>query len=309
MNRLVLSCLLTTIISNCTAQVNEYFKGNPQWGITEQNYPNFPCYTDDTYNYITNGDTLLNNTLYKKIFQKGIISYRKYPSPNSQNVNCEQPSQSYIHNVPNFYLRSFNKKMYVKLKNDTIEKLLYDFNLNVGDTLPITYNNYEKNKIVSAIDSFYTPYGYRKRFSISNKNEYLIEGVGNTNGLLNYFGILLDAVARLNCYSLNDANYYPTTGGTCISLAWFKAKIANKTSVTISPNPFVNTATVEFTNLQSNATLYIYNTLGQLVQQQTILPTTTTVKLECSALPLGLYYYSLVQPNATNVVGNFVITN
>ncbi|MEQ1734769.1 MAG: T9SS type A sorting domain-containing protein, partial [Bacteroidia bacterium] len=224
------------------------------------------------------------------------------------NINCEQPSQSYINNVPDLYLRSLNKKMYVRLKNDTIEKLVYDFNLNIGDTLPITYRNYTKDKIVSAIDSFYTTYGYRKRFSISNSNEYLIEGVGNTHGLLSYFGVLLDAIVSLNCYSLNDTNYYPITGGTCISPAGFNAKTANKTSVTISPNPFITTATVAFTNLHSNATLYIYNTLGQQVQQQTIVPT-STLQLERNTLPAGLYYYALAQPNNTNVVGKFVITD
>jgi Secretion system C-terminal sorting domain len=306
MNKLVLSCLLTMVISKSTAQVNEYFKGNPQWGIFSER-PNGDCIYGDNYNYYINGDTLINGFVYKQIYKKGV--YYSFSHGGPPISNCPADSW-YVNTSPDLLLRSFNKKMYVRLnlQYDTLEYLLYDFDLSLGDTLPYTYNNSHGNLVVASIDSFYTPYGYRKKFNLANTfpDYALIEGIGFSEGLLER--VQWESRIGLNCYSLNDTNYYPTMGGNCISPARINTKIANKTSVTISPNPFTSTANVEFTKLHSNATLYIYNTLGQLVQQQTIVPT-STLQLERNTLPAGLYYYTLAQPNNTNVVGKFVITD
>ena len=64
--------------------------------------------------------------------------------------------------------------------NDT---LAYDFNLNIGDTLPVTCLNVLNNNYVQSIDSVLVGSQYHKRFWISDDNSInyasLIEGLNN----------------------------------------------------------------------------------------------------------------------------------
>jgi len=71
--------------------------------------------------------------------------------------------------------------MFIFVPGDTAEMLLYDFDLEVGDTLPVTYNN-PPGVYVTAVDSFYTSAGYRKRFMLAGDtwSKFLIEGVGHS---------------------------------------------------------------------------------------------------------------------------------
>jgi hypothetical protein len=303
MKKLLFTCFLTLVLSNTNAQVNEYFKGNPQWGISEFHYFPFPCYTEYLYNYITIGDTLIDSLVYKKIKRKGYIINNELPNPNSQYNNC--PKTVAVDNYsPTIYLRSSGKKMYIREQMQ--DELMYDFNLTVGDTLPVSYSNWSSKVVVTDIDIFYTSYGYRKSFSTSNGFK-LLEGIGNEQGLLQFIGALLDANVRLNCYSLNDTAYYLFKGGSCNMNVSINSKIGNKEKASITPNPFVNEAILQFNNLQNNATFLVYNTMGQLVQSTIVISSTS--KLERNNLPSGLYYYKLKQATSADVTGKFVVSD
>ncbi len=92
--------------------------------------------------YAINGDTLINGKVYKKMYNG-------------------QPK-------PSYYIREFSKKVYYtkdNFGNPLPEVLIYDFSVQVGDTLKtekIGSGNVYKSKVIE-IDSIYTKVGYRKR--------------------------------------------------------------------------------------------------------------------------------------------------
>lgn len=114
-------------------------------------------------------------------------------------------------------LDRLEKKMFLRQPADTSEYLLYDFNLLVGDTLPVSYNNYATDITVTAIDSIYTSSGYRKRFQLAGGtwSTYLLEGIGHSKGLVEPMNFPLECGYNLDCYSLNDTAYYPIVGAAC----------------------------------------------------------------------------------------------
>lgn len=66
----------------------------------------------------------------------------------------------------------------------------------------------------------------------------------------------------------------------------------NKTnSFVIFPNPTSNTVSISFPNNYTNATVYFYNTLGQILIEKTISTSFSNVSLE--ALNSGVYFYKI----------------
>ncbi|PQJ11598.1 hypothetical protein CJD36_007320 [Flavipsychrobacter stenotrophus] len=69
--------------------------------------------------------------------------------------------------------------------------------------------------------------------------------------------------------------------------------------VTIIPNPAHNIISVQVTNSNTNGTVELINTIGQLVGKQAISSGTTS--MDISALPTGLYI-AVVHVNGAMVV-------
>ena len=185
--------------------------------------------------------------------------------------------------------------MFIRVPNDTNEYLLYDFNLQVGDTLPITYNNPQNTVYVSGIDSVYTPYGYLKRFSLSGNNsaQYLIEAIGSSAGLIEPIGVILECGYSLGCYSLNDTAYYPSQGPGCnltVGLPLQNPKV----NVTIFPNPFSSEISLKSELPLKNGSVILSNLPGQIVFRRDNL-NGKEFSFNAGDLSPGVYLLRLVQ--------------
>lgn len=84
------------------------------------------------------------------------------------------------------------------IRNDTSTKkvytigpdsLLYDFSLNVGDSVKLKYCS--SGKVITTIDSVLVGTGYRKRFIFYNGNQ-MIEGIGHVGDPTGYNAGLFD---------------------------------------------------------------------------------------------------------------------
>ena len=76
------------------------------------------------------------------------------PTPISCNGN-------YIETTLMGFIRQHNKLVYLRVNNQ--DEILYNFDLNVGDTLENTYNNFQNDISVISIDSILINGQYVKR--------------------------------------------------------------------------------------------------------------------------------------------------
>ena len=294
-----LSLLLTfTVWPALTfSQVNEYLNHNPVWLVEKQYTQNIPCIQTEYINYITAGDTVLGGLTYKKILREGTGHY-DWMAPPPVNPNCTGAPYTFIETVSNLFMRSDNKKMFFRTSLDTIENLLYDFDLQIGDTLPQTYNNFNQNgATVAAIDSIYTPYGYRKRFEIANGFPpvfYLLEGIGSTHGFLEYYNYDLNIEgAALQCFSLEDTIYYSWFPGTSCNLnVGLQDDIIFTREATVFPNPFSETATITWSVAISKGELIIYTPGGKIARRNSNI-NGTSVSVEKENLSPGMYFFDI----------------
>ena len=122
---LIVILLFTTAVS--FSQINGYFMNNPVWQTSSSCGVPHPCVQNESYNYYTNGDTIFNSLVYKKIYKKGEGSYIWLAPPPA--IGCSASAYNYIDTVPSYFLRSAGKRIFLRQPFDTSEYLLYDFNL------------------------------------------------------------------------------------------------------------------------------------------------------------------------------------
>jgi hypothetical protein len=276
-------------LAAANGQVNIYFQNNPAWLVSSSCAVPLPCIQQESKYYYLAGDTIINSNTYKQVFKNGQGTYTWMAPPP---VGCSG-TYAYTDTTPAYFLRSAGQQMFLRQPADTSEYLLYDFNLSVGDTLPVTFNNPQSNIYVSGIDSIYTPYGYRKRFTLSGNTsaQYLIEGIGSTNGLVEPVSVVLECGYSLTCYSLNDTTYYPAMGPACILPAGL-ASVALPGGMSFYPNPFAGETTLYTPLPVKNATLTVYTAVGQICFQVKNI-SGQHVLLHCDPLPPGIYFARL----------------
>jgi hypothetical protein len=133
-----------------------------------------------TNRYFLSGDTTINNQLYKKVYNKRKI-YTKNISENKETTDSSTVySGGLRQDLP-------NKKVFFVFAQDKNEKLIYNFGVEVGDSVSF-YTTQERKGKISCIDSILIANRYHTIFYVQIggiKNSFCyIEGIGSSNGLI-----------------------------------------------------------------------------------------------------------------------------
>lgn len=222
-----------------------------------------PSDTSSTF-YKTNGTIVINDTTYSVI--------DRYDNENY----C--------------YLREENKRIFCKYEISDPEFVLYDFNINSGDTveLPFDYGQSTYEGIVDYQDSVLIGSKYHKRSYISSwVGITLIEGVGSGEGLMYCEIPWVDWYGVLKCFSVNDTIFdFNGSGEKSSGNCWLFINISEKQPeiIQIYPNPVQNTV---FISGNENYNLKLFNTLGELKIQ------TFSSSINLEGLSEGLYILNI----------------
>ena len=239
---LFICCLIAALISE--AQTNVYHKfptDTCDWVIATQQFGDSNIYVHPNFYF---GDTIINNYHYIKVFSEvaeywGIYMYRE------DTLNRKVYAKAL---EPNYY------------NQDTTEYLLYDFSLNLGDSVLINWHNtYDLNSTVprylhcTGIDSVECIDGYHKRLKMEffetpywnyfnfQNYDYWTEGVGSSFGIFYFIplGIGFWGDQFLYCFFAADYPINPIYGLYCY---FFVQGTADKT-IRLNMNFFPNPAT------------------------------------------------------------------
>lgn len=280
---ILLGLLLNNFLTIINAQTNVYHPfpdSNAIWTIIAGN--NCTSWSSFIkYQYKISGDTILNSTNYIKISR--LIDNNLYPNAEGCGLHI-----GYLAAIRD---DSLNKKVYVIPKDSLQELLLYDFNLNVGDSLISYYTQIyqcQSNALyVETIDSILVNNNYRKRMGFCNyasppcsieihdRSYYIIEGIGSAWGLFDNFLFHYDCGrSYLTCYSENDHILYGydiINTDTTTNLDAYSCDLSS--SVTVSINQSFNNYEIKiFPNPATSeiiisgcipAYMKLCNTLGQ----------------------------------------------
>ena len=149
--------------------------------------------------YYFEGDTLINDMQYKKMYYKQFDSIfnQSYSSP----VGLPE-FQSTFYDVKYIAAMRQNSDLVYYVHDDqNTEELYADFNINLGEVLNYKWN-YD-NDIVTEIDSIQIGSNYITKYKLSN-DHYFYEGIGASFGLFNAWQINANVGGFLSCFELNN---------------------------------------------------------------------------------------------------------
>lgn len=272
-----------------------YFDNNPVWEIGTGGLHgscSFSCIQYNSINYYLKGDTIINGHSYKQLFSKSLIWYR-WPGSITPPPCC-QGTITYNDTLhPIAFLRDTFQSVFYQDTLGSPEALLYNFNLSVGDSLPVTYNNYDSTITIVAIDSIPISNFYRKIFTLSNgaNAHYLLEGIGSDYGLIEPLWLIIDWSSNLECYGINDSMYYPSPGPICTNgVGIQEPNSINDFGITIIPNPASHYISLETTNpIIHFDSFVIQNSINQTLITKSI-NRVAKFQVDVSDLSHGVYF-------------------
>lgn len=264
---------------------------NAQWNES-QSANGIPC---EHFQYNLSGlDTLIQSVSYKKIL-KTTVTYQLYTSgPNTGMCNfccASSPVISYAGCIRN---DSLAKKVYYIIPSTNKDTLLYDFSLQVGDTLKTYITTLCSPVKITYIDSILIGSSYRKQWHVANcfsgYTTNIIEGIGSDFGLLEQISHL-QKVSSLNCYSEQSVTLYPNSNSfNCPSLITGITNINHK-NLTIFPNPTKNIITISQTE-PTFKKYEIYDINGRLISENKI--NSILQKIDLTGYAEGMYIVKLI---------------
>jgi|GEM_PF-5433495 len=208
-----------------------------QWRVTLQMWEPSPWWmvTDDRM-YFFEGDTVISGRTYQKLYASG-SSYVASPPDGTTYL--------YSHEYRGGIRNEGHKVYYTGWGQDT---LLYDFSLQAGDHLPVTWIN-DTGIVVTSVDSVLIGSGYRKRFNIAGPangtllSHWIIEGMGHEYGLVELMYGVPDNNSSFQCYAEHSTPLFPP-GVQCDLSLKDNEKLTQATPVSVFPNPSSGNFTV-----------------------------------------------------------------
>ena len=211
------------------------------------------------------------------------------------------------------------KKVWMYEPTTNSDTILYDFNLQIGDTLDATkefwagYYQLPDFWIVTSIDSILINGQYRKRFNYtpsfdSTCTSYMIEGIGSNHGLFYGPSNCFEYGASLNKFFQDNQLLFGDS-----SPVWFAChdftlsihELETKYSCSISPNPFHSSTLLELSSQFESAEIKIYNSIGEEIKRLRTLSKSTTINRE--DLLNGIYFIKATNQRGQVLTAKFII--
>jgi hypothetical protein len=246
-----------------------------------------------TYNSIQyiSGDTLINGLVYHKIYESGILEVMTIPPTswtftyyNDEYVGCiRENSNRQAFQIPNYL---------------NFEFLLYDFNLQIGDTVPTN-----SLIILSGIDSIFDGTNYRQRFKLSSADSSFwpdpfyyehvswIEGIGSTGGNFFSLGPYFEHGGRLYEFTQNGIAYYQDSITPC-NLSLGQSDIGQQKLINVYPNPIVDKLNIVYdAQTTEDIIVLIFDLSGKKLFHKTLQAGHNEIDLKY--LDSGIYIYRM----------------
>lgn len=261
------------IYGDQTGYYHQFPDSNAIWNIHNNRFCTLGQ-NDYYYSVIMSGDTVINSKVYHQL---AVF----YVSPGT----CASSLGGYQGSVRE---DTSDRKVFFIPPGSSTEELLYDFNMQVGDTVrgyltPYVSTSYRD--YVHSIDSVLVGNFYRKRWHLNNSYQIdLIEGVGLTYGLVVQSpGELGDGhFWYLDCFQQDGQSLYPATSSNC-QLINSVVAASKQLAISVVPNPAHDVLMVSAVVGE----LKIRNLLGTVVLRTRAAGKTTAIDI--SALASGVY--------------------
>ena len=314
MKKLFLLIYYIVITLACQAQTNVYHpfpKGNAEWHQISEFVGDGPPFTINNYQYVQVRDTLINGVTYSKL-------YKLYPYDSAlTHANYKGAIRQDTINKKVYFYGDSTVDFYGGIKAKNQEYLLYDFAVNIGDTIFHEPNHDPsmpifQDEIVQKLDSVNVNGIWHKSYQ-SNNGDIKVEGIGSMHELLfNSFFDGLEVDFDFLCIKNTETgfNYENPKYNTCFLIAGIENLSGSNQKIDIHPIPANDFIAVSIPNSHSIfEKIEIYNTSGILMNVKISCNNGSHVTLDVSSLPNGIYCLKVLQNNKPSSSCKFVVNH
>jgi hypothetical protein len=284
---LVLFSTILTLVANGQTSYYSFPDSNAVWNIETyyQCWGGVPGPVYQFYSITFSGDTLISSQTYHKLTAPFVETYAS---------GCS--GGGIVLDVYKGAIRqdSTNRKVFFVPPSNNIEELLYDFNMQVGDTVKGYLETFASPvDTVESIDSVLVGSTYRKRWNINlGYDIHLIEGIGSTFGLVERSpGNGPDwAAYSITCFQQDGQPLYPETASTCELITSINSKDKFLNQINVFPNPSEGSLTIDFgeTNIKE---VQLTDILGNILLHRVL---NAQTNFEIKELKGGTYILTLI---------------
>lgn len=295
--RLYFTMICTLIVSNLLAQsYQRLLDSNKVWNVHNW-FDNTGASLTTPFKFIV--DTVINDYTY----------WRLYSSYDTNNNFL--PTKLLLRED------TIQQKVYSYSENDEDEQTLYDFSLELGDSIEITNNGCQKILVVIESDNITTYDGItRNRLKLSPQDEelyeYWIEGIGSSVGIIHVnlnFCFLSEGSALLCTYYNNTLIYSNPDWESCyISTVGIPSISDSKPEIYISPNP-VTSESLFFYSLspERNYTIEIWDIYGRKRYSSSQRVINTYLQISTNRFEPGIYIARIAEESINREIIKFVV--
>ncbi len=288
--------LLLILTASITAYTQSYYpliRPALVWQILDGDGSQI-CQLSGGGSFYFQGDTIISGYQYKIIREYSIIPVNTGPFCPPFMVDGSSST------IGGPFIREDTtaKKVFVYDQNSNSDVLLYDFNLNVGDTLNSTYAGQGSILIVDSVKTIVLLNGDLRKIFYLNNNEYYIESIGGSQGLQFPLVQALGFWKVPSCMSENNIFLW---GTQCFGFVGINENNYLK-PINVFPNPF--SSSISFSSLYyDELQVIVYDLYSRVLLKQSISNSTV---INTESLLSGIYSYEIFNQNVLLTKGRIV---
>ncbi|MEI7597150.1 MAG: T9SS type A sorting domain-containing protein [Bacteroidota bacterium] len=292
-----LNILLSIFIFSSIGFSQTIVDNTKQWNSVIYHLPSFTI-SSESIKFA--GDTVIDFKTYKKVFR----------STDQSEINW---------NAYGYIRETIDEKVYYRMDTSQQEYLLYDFGVEIGDTVLISsLTNYANSPLIRTLsfvftstDSIQIASVYRKQFHFSpltlgQESDTWIEGIGSKNGMLHFDGLLVGGDSyELNCYFENNILIYHNPSYQNCYITPGISDVSQDENTFVWPNPVTEKSILKIKELKNEkALLEIFDSRGCLMRSELFSNQFEIIKSEFTS---GIYLYRVSFYNELLGSGKIVI--
>lgn len=296
---LLIATISMLSVKSQTSVYHPFPDSNACWNINmSQGMCFMGGFSSEDYSIIISGDTIINNQTYHKLTTPWVEVV--------STGGCTQQNFSGYKGA--IRQDTSGKKVFFVPPSESEEHLLYDFTMEVGDTVRGYLQIFNSpTDIVTEIDSVLVGDNYHKRWSINPcYGIYLIEGVGSTFGLLAPSpGCVTDMdYYTISCFSQGGQSLYPDPLSECELITTTNNQELVSDAIHIFPNPTNGSFTVAFDRPNEIYDIRLSGINGNIVfQKKTKNPSTVSI----IDIPGGTYILTIIDRESRSTSKKIII--
>lgn len=249
------------------------------------------------------GDTLIEGLLYKRIHEVFVMT--------SSNGCCYPPED-----LGSGFLRedTLAKRVFWRNGGMAQDSLLYDFDVQVGDTLTGFMGSCDMTWTVGSIDSMLIGPNYRKRINYEVSFDpgiqfSIIEGIGSTYGLTTCPFVPFEMGIFLSCFTVDGDLLYPPSGAdmeACgdLTSAVLPPMEIGSAPLKLLPNPASGRLVLQCDPNRLPLDVSVVDLTGE-VHLRSVLSMANSA-IDISSLPSGIYFLHVVRRGTMVATEKFI---